>query len=276
MMSPALLFLLFQSVADLSVSVPVDNAYQNNESVGDSEVVPRPKANLQNIVLHGDIAEPNTLSRNADPCTAKGCKWPKSGRYVYVPYFISANYSEEERNIIIRGLQSFHSSTCIRFVPWKSGDVDYIYIESKDGCWSYLGRQIGGQYISLGKRGCLHHSTVQHEVLHALGFNHEQVRSDRDNYVWVHFENIEPGREHAFEKKQTNNLGTPFDFTSVMEYPNYAFSKNGKPTIVAKYNLNYKFGNAKEMSANDIFRINKLYDCRFPALKMSASRSHGP
>ncbi|MEQ2204074.1 hypothetical protein XENOCAPTIV_007511, partial [Xenoophorus captivus] len=82
-------------------------------------------------------------------------------------------------------------------------------------------------------------------------------------------------REHAFEKKQTNNLGTPFDFTSVMEYPNYAFSKNGKPTIVAKYNPNYKFGNAKEMSANDIFRINKLYDCQFP-LKMSASRSHGP
>ncbi|KAM4744339.1 high choriolytic enzyme 1-like [Anableps anableps] len=226
--------------------------------------------------LLDDIAIPDAWMRNADPCTAQGCKWPKSGRYVKVPYEISSAYSQKQREYIVDGLKSFHTSTCIRFVPRTSSDRDYIHFFSGQGCWSYVGRQTGGQYISLQKRDCVYNEAVQHEVLHALGFDHEQVRSDRDSYVQILFENIEPEKKFAFEKVQTNNLGTPYDFNSVMEYRNDAFSKNGKPTIVAKSNPNLKFGNAKEMSANDIIRINKLYECKLPGLKWSASRSKGP
>jgi len=32
----------------------------------------------------------------------------------------------------------------------------------------------------------------------------------------------------------TSTFGLPYDYTSVMHYPRYAFSKNGKETIVAK------------------------------------------
>ena len=35
--------------------------------------------------------------------------------------------------------------------------------------------------------------TVAHEHLHALGFTHEHVRPDRDQYVNKHWENIWPG-----------------------------------------------------------------------------------
>lgn len=61
-------------------------------------------------------------------------------------------------------------------------------------CYSYVGRQSRGQGISLQRNGCLFQSTVQHEVLHALGFHHEQVRSDRDQYVKILTENIIPGQ----------------------------------------------------------------------------------
>uniref|UniRef100_A0A3Q3AUC1 Metalloendopeptidase n=1 Tax=Kryptolebias marmoratus TaxID=37003 RepID=A0A3Q3AUC1_KRYMA len=212
-------------------------------------------------IVHGDIAVLNDSLKNADPCTAKGCKWPKSGKYVYVPYIISSAYSQEQRNIILGGMESFHLSTCIRFVPWNSDDCSYIYFESKDGCWSFVGRQDNGQYLSLQKNGCLYHGTVQHEILHALGFHHEQCRSDRDKYVCINKKNIEPGQEGNFKKEQTNNLGTPYDFYSIMHYGKYDFSINGQPTIFARADPYFDWGHAKHMSSNDINRINKLYEC---------------
>uniref|UniRef100_A0A3Q2PUR6 Metalloendopeptidase n=1 Tax=Fundulus heteroclitus TaxID=8078 RepID=A0A3Q2PUR6_FUNHE len=243
-MISAFVFLLFLSVATVSLSKPVDK-----------------DDDFETPMLLDDIAIPDLSSKNADPCTAHGCLWPKTGSHIFVPYEISKDYSSKEHAAILAALKGFHQSTCIRFIPRKPVDQDYIYFFSKTGCWSYLGRMKGQQTISLQKDGCLSPSTIQHEILHALGFNHEQVRSDRDEYVRILFENIEPGKEHNFDKKKTNNLGTPYDFKSIMEYANNDFSKNGKPTIVAIKNPKLKFGNAQKMSSNDIARVNKLYQC---------------
>ncbi|XP_014879731.1 low choriolytic enzyme-like, partial [Poecilia latipinna] len=202
-----------------------------------------------------------TTNKNADPCVLKGCLWPKRGRYVTVPYYISPLYTQDEHNGIRIALFTLELTTCIRFVLGSYRDRDYIHFEPMGGCWSFIGRQSGGQFISLERHGCLEHGTIQHEVLHALGFHHEQARSDRDEHVEILFENIEEGAENNFEKEETNNLGTPYDFTSVMHYGKYAFSKNENPTIVAKSDPNYDWGRATKMSANDIARVNRLYGC---------------
>ncbi|KAM4744338.1 hatching enzyme 1.2-like [Anableps anableps] len=259
-MTAAFLFLLFLSVTDVCLSAPAETKNQTDEF---ADATSRPKVDIENLVLHGDIAVPNTFFRNADQCTARGCKWPKSGLYVNVPYYISPVFSMQEQNVILRGMRSFHQTTCIRFVPRSSGDRDYIYFISAPGkgCWSSLGRQTGGQYISLETNGCVSFSTVQHEILHALGFNHEQVRWDRDQYVRILFQNIKQKQRYNFRKVETNNLGTPYDFTSVMHYSKYAFTSNGLPTIEVKSNPYQTFGNARQMSANDIARVNRLYRC---------------
>ncbi|KAI9526579.1 hypothetical protein NQZ68_038292 [Dissostichus eleginoides] len=255
-MTPVLLFVLFISLSAIPPGA-TDNG-ERQEFLDASDIIERANANITTRLVDGDIV-PN-LRRNADPCTATGCKWPKYRKYVYVPIQISRSYTTTERNIIIRALLTFHASTCIRFV-WRTSHRNYLYFYSGSGCWSYLGRQSRGQLVSLQKNGCLYTGTVQHEVLHALGFHHEQVRSDRDSYVSILYQNIKPGQTHNFMKRQTNNLGTPYDFDSVMHYGKYAFSKNREPTILAKSNPSLNFGTARTMSKNDIARINKLYRC---------------
>ncbi|XP_033972666.1 low choriolytic enzyme-like [Trematomus bernacchii] len=255
-MTPVLLFVLFISLSAITPGA-TDNG-ERQEFLDASDIIERANANITTRLVDGDIV-PN-VRRNADPCTATGCKWPKYRRYVYVPIYISTSYTATERNIIIRALLTFHASTCIRFV-WRRSHRNYLYFYSGSGCWSYLGRQSRGQLVSLQKNGCLYTDTVQHEVLHALGFHHEQVRSDRDSYVSILYQNIKPGQTHNFMKRQTNNLGTPYDFDSVMHYGKYAFSKNREPTILAKSNPSLNFGTARTMSKNDIARVNKLYQC---------------
>ena len=49
-----------------------------------------------------------------------------------------------------------------------------------------------GQQLSLGK-GCNHKGTIMRELMHAVGFWHEQSRPDRNLYVEVLWENIEDG-----------------------------------------------------------------------------------
>nr|XP_043886729.1 low choriolytic enzyme-like [Solea senegalensis] len=130
-----------------------------------------------------------------------------------------------------------------------------------NSCYSYVGRTGGAQVVSLSRQGCLYHSTVQHELLHALGFNHEQTRSDRDNHILVYWENIIDDMEYNFYKIDTLNQGTPYDYNSVMQYERNAFSKNNRPTMVPIPNNNVAFGQATQMSRNDIDRLNRLYKC---------------
>ncbi|KAK3744277.1 hypothetical protein QZH41_007993 [Actinostola sp. cb2023] len=98
------------------------------------------------------------------------------------------------------------------------------------------------------------------------GFWHEQARSDRDNFVKINFENILDGKADQFTKldwRDSDNLGTDYDYQSIMHYSRTAFSKNSKPTIEAINNPSMKFGNPQHrLSTKDIIEINALYDCR--------------
>ncbi|XP_044048772.1 high choriolytic enzyme 1-like [Siniperca chuatsi] len=219
--------------------------------------------NRDGIEIKGDIAVPGLSSlRNADPCVQRGCMWPKAtdGK-VYVPYVISDQYSSQAVDVIKGAMNSFSVSTCISFIP-RTDQKDYLNIQSLNGCYSFVGRRGNGQTVSLSRNGCIWHGTVQHELLHALGFNHEQCRSDRDEHIQVLLDNVITGQAHNFNKINTLNQGTPYDYNSVMHYGRMAFSKDKKnPTMVAIPNPNAVFGTAKQMSQNDINRINLLY-CR--------------
>lgn len=140
--------------------------------------------------------------------------------------------------LIEDAFNEYHSKTCVRFKP-RMGEKDYISIESsQSGCWSSVGRIGGKQEVNLQMPGCTTKvGTIVHELMHALGFLHEQNRSERDNWVTIMTQNIQRGTENNFAKasaKTTTAFGVQYDYGSVMHYSTNAFSANGKPTIVAK------------------------------------------
>lgn len=50
----------------------------------------------------------------------------------------------------------------------------------------------GGQDLSLESPGCIYPVSVAHELMHSLGFWHEQSRFDRDDYIKIKWENLMP------------------------------------------------------------------------------------
>ncbi|XP_053305441.1 embryonic protein UVS.2-like [Spea bombifrons] len=211
-------------------------------------------------MIQGDIAV--RRNRNVLSCPGKACLWPRSGNgLVHVPYILSNNYTSLERDIVHGAMEELMDLTCIRFVL-RTKEPSYLRIRPVDGCWSYIGRIGGTQDVSLMKTGCLHRGIIQHELLHSLGFQHEQCRSDRDKYIRINWNNISQDKERNFYKMSTQNLGIPYDYQSVLHYGKYAFANDaGKPTLEPKGNPSALIGQRIGLSSLDVMKINKLYQC---------------
>ncbi|XP_061583985.1 high choriolytic enzyme 2-like [Cololabis saira] len=213
----------------------------------------------EEFLLEGDLVAP--VTRNAMKCWYNSCLWKKaSNGKVVIAYTISSQFSGYERQTIEGAMRAF-SRTCVRFTP-RRNENDYISIVNKGGCYSALGRQGGRQELSLNRAGCIYGGIVQHELNHALGFQHEQTRSDRDRYVRINWMNIIQKSAYNFHKHDTNNLNTPYDYSSIMHYGRFAFSVGrGRETITPIGNPNARIGQRNGLSRWDISRINMLYGC---------------
>ncbi|XP_057191803.1 high choriolytic enzyme 1 [Triplophysa rosa] len=212
------------------------------------------------LFREGDILSSGS-PRSAITCAGNSCLWPKSvDGFVYLPYIISQLYDDMDRITIETGMLDISSKTCVKFVP-RTHEANFLNIQARSGCWSYLGMTGGSQIVSLQTPGCMWSGVASHEMMHALGFVHEQSRSDRDRYVTILWENIIENQRHNFRKYETNNLNTAYDYSSVMHYGRYAFSEDGGPTIIPKPDPYIPIGQRDGPSPLDIHKINLLYNC---------------
>ncbi|XP_058125716.1 zinc metalloproteinase nas-15-like [Anopheles ziemanni] len=185
-----------------------------------------------------------------------------------VPYeIVTSDFSPDHRSAIEAAMRTIEAFTCIRFVPATASTVDFVRIRAGQGCSSFVGRIRGAQQLTLQTdpvgSGCFRHGTIVHELIHALGFYHMQSATDRDDWVSIQWENIEPGREGNFQSYGTDRIlsyGVEYDYGSIMHYDERAFSTNGLPTIVPRAN-GVVIGQRVAMSSGDIQRILNMYQC---------------
>ena len=197
------------------------------------------------------------LGADADPNSL----WPNG----IVPYtFKSGDFTKEHMNIIEMNIKEMNDKVnpFVNFRPYDyTTDVNYIVFKSGDGgCWSYLGMIGGPQTVNLGGKICWDLSTTEHELMHAIGFWHEQSRYDRDDFVKVFYENIQDGFQGQFSKRnRLDDLGFKYDYRSIMHYGPKAFSKNGKDVLKSINPPGEKLGNWDSMSDSDIGQVRALY-----------------
>ncbi|XP_008049492.1 meprin A subunit beta [Carlito syrichta] len=208
-------------------------------------------------LFEGDIRLDGVQDRNS--IIGENYRWPHT-----IPYVLEDSLEMNAKGVILNAFERYRLKTCIDFKPW-TGEANYISVFKGSGCWSSVGnRHVGRQELSIGAN-CDRIATIQHEFLHALGFWHEQSRSDRDDYVRIIWERIQSGKEHNFntyDDKVSDSLNVPYDYTSVMHYSKTAFRNGTEPTIVTRISdFEDVIGQRMDFSDYDLLKLNRLYNC---------------
>jgi len=191
-------------------------------------------------------------------------RWPG----VVIPYEIAEGYfTAKQIQLILRAFKEFADKTaCITFIPKRSTDKGFVSIYRGRRCFSMVGNTGQMQGLSLGEE-CLKIGTILHELMHAVGFFHEQSRSDRDRYVRINGGNIRSDHiQFAITDRrfQPTDLGFPYDLDSVMHYRSNAFSIRRDLNTIETLRTSDQSRIDKEkktFSRTDLKRLDKL--CSF-------------
>jgi hypothetical protein len=184
-------------------------------------------------------------------------KWKKG----IIPFEIDSSIPESTR--IEEAIDYLHENTKIRFVP-RTNEKDYVYFKNNgdQDCSSFVGKKGGKQNIHVSN-WCGAGSLV-HEILHALGFFHEQSRPDRSKFIKVHWSNIQLKNIHNFFLSPFAKTYGKFDMDSIMLYPSFnGFAKDpSKPTMSLRNGGTWD-AQRKKMSQQDLEALDTFYASEF-------------
>ncbi|XP_075151206.1 seminal metalloprotease 1-like [Haematobia irritans] len=189
-------------------------------------------------------------------------RWPRATVY----YKISSKYNETFINSIKLAMSTLESVSCIRFREATKKIKIYLTISPiMVGCHSRVGYSGKVQRLNLDMNlpKCSNPVVIMHELLHTLGFYHEHMSPDRDDYIVVNWENIIPGKEHVFHKLSNDTItdfGVGYDYESIMHYGRKGFTVNGMETITP-LDTSANIGQREHLSEKDIAKLNIMYNC---------------
>ncbi|XP_071535527.1 uncharacterized protein [Panulirus ornatus] len=195
-----------------------------------------------------------------------GKRWPNNT----VPIGFDMNFPQKYRPKVYEMMDTFNKATCLKFVNATDASPHYVRVTNMlMACSAVTGYRNGkrsSQMANFHELCFKKKGVIFHELMHAIGFPHQQVRADRDEYVKIHEENIDPKHIRNFKKMKGKNaylmtVGIPYDYNSLMQYPRNGFSNGKGPTItILKPHAGF-VGQRDEPSRSDIASINRLYEC---------------
>ncbi|RDW66418.1 metalloendopeptidase [Coleophoma cylindrospora] len=207
----------------------------------------------------------------AKPIESRGSMWEYNHwPNAEIPYILTGLPHDLSENI--RGaMRMWEAQTCVRFVPYTNQPAWAEFRKWDQGCFSQqMGApSSGATIVNLDSpnfwdrltfsKVCNTPGTAGHEIGHLIGLAHEQQRPDRDQYVRVLTNRIDPNFLDQFDILPWIDTSLPFDYNSIMMYSNTAFSKNNKPTIESL--TNQEINPYDTATQGDYAAVNKAYNC---------------
>jgi uncharacterized protein (TIGR03437 family) len=175
-----------------------------------------------------------------------------------MPYVIDPDVLNPQR--ILDAIAHWNANTRFRIVP-QTTEANYVrfkYDSSTEfACASSFG-MVGGAQPVLTTNNCTAGAVV-HELGHAWGLLHEQVRADRNANVTVLYQNMDKRYFYDFDQALTSSRDTGYyDFGSIMHYVSNGFTRNGLDTIET-VPVGIPIGQLNSLSAGDIDGVSRLY-----------------
>jgi Astacin (Peptidase family M12A) len=172
-----------------------------------------------------------------------------------IAYTIDPDLPKKLKKYITTAIKYYNEETNLKWVK-RTSQKDYVSFQPSSGCASYVGRKGGKQPILLASY--CSYSAVIHEMGHALGFQHEQTRPDRDEVVIIHWDKIPTLWQSQYQIIEDSSTYRRYDHYSIMHYPAYF----GHTLVIepkAPHINTTHMGYREEFSKKDILGINYLY-----------------
>ncbi|XP_055340704.1 uncharacterized protein LOC129589840 isoform X3 [Paramacrobiotus metropolitanus] len=225
---------------------------------------------IQNDVLGCDLSRdpPCPLQKAVTPFP----KSPDDDAVYVVPYILETSVPQDTVPLIQHALGDIEKSLdgCAVFRGVDAAEADaseagalknIIHIQGGAYCAAQFRENSAGDGIIILSVACVQKqssSTIQRLFMLAIGLPHEHVRSDRDDYIEIHWENIVPGRSDDFRRNKLPSLDTgPYDYYSLL-HPGPSFLANdaAHPTLSAKSATN--IGPGDRLSDGDVKKLRRL------------------
>jgi hypothetical protein len=225
----------------------------DGQAVMEGDIVLGPTSQLAQ--RYGLPWSPPRNVRSAVTIADRSHLWPNGE----IPFEIDGTVTASQRNNISSAITHINTNSPLKIRPRGGADRDFVTFHNSgpgNGCSSFVGRIGGSQQVEVAECG---NGSVIHELLHAAGFFHEQSRGDRDNFIFIDVNEIDPAFRDQFEKRDSSgqDIGA-YDYGSIMHYSSTAFSRSGRPTIIPKQ-PGVTIGQREGLSQLDRAAINELY-----------------
>jgi hypothetical protein len=195
--------------------------------------------------------------------------WNNNNNWIdrVIPYDIDSGLNATMVTRIEEAMQAWNEDFGFTFVE-RTTQTQYVHFQPGGGCSSGLGKGSGATNISLST-GCSTGNVI-HEIGHAVGLHHTHVRCDRDRYLVVWEERIDPA---FFVANFTKQCGSNYwdvgwwDTQSIMHYSSFAFPAPGEtePTITLADGVTTFSSQRDALTRGDLQGVRELYDYSMPA-----------